>query len=51
MGIPEDTTGFKQFTAGSIQIYVQDKVLDLFLENNRITFYLDEYGRYELELH
>ncbi len=50
MGRPEDETNYTVYRADGITVFVEHRVLKEYLEDGKITFHLDQYGRFELIL-
>lgn len=50
MGKPENINDFTEFIVENTPFYVENRVLKEYTEGNRITFYMDEYGKFELEM-
>jgi hypothetical protein len=50
MGRPENIEGFTGFKVEDITFYVENRVLNEYAKDNRVIFYLDEYGKFVLEI-
>jgi hypothetical protein len=50
MGRPEDEANYTVYRAEGITVFVEHRVLKGYLEDGKITFHLDQYGRFELIL-
>lgn len=50
MGKPEETEGFEEFLADDVRIYVDKKVIDEHVENNKLDIHIEGYGRYVMEI-
>jgi Fe-S cluster assembly iron-binding protein IscA len=50
MGKPEDTGNHSVFQADGITFYVEAKILQEYLEDGKITFHLDQYGSFDLNI-
>jgi hypothetical protein len=50
MGEPVATEGFEEFIADDVRIFVDKKIIDEKLENNKLQIYIEGYGRYIMEI-
>ncbi len=50
MGKPENADDYTRFIVGNITFYVENRILEKCEEDKKITFYVEEYGRFELEI-
>jgi hypothetical protein len=48
MGRPEDTGDYSVFQADDITVFVEKRILDQYLEDGKITFHLDQFGKFDL---
>ncbi|HOO12117.1 MAG TPA: hypothetical protein PK684_04100 [Bacillota bacterium] len=48
MGRPEDTRDYSVFQADDITVFVEKRILDQYLEDGKITFHLDQSGKFDL---
>ena len=50
MGKPDSTEDFESFSVNDITFYVKKDVLENELIDNSLSFYIEGYGKYKLEI-
>jgi hypothetical protein len=50
MGEPADAGNYTVFQTDGIKFYIEERILEECLEDGKITFHLDQFGRFELIL-